>query len=444
MELYAIQKNYAVSYLEKLENATLDEHNAARAAFGSDEPATIVARSDAGNEATISIVGPLSPTGPSPLARFFGFGGTGYNEIVAAADSLATDPSIESVRLLMDTPGGSVSGMDAAHQSIKNLASKKTVVAENHGLLASAGYYLATAATKIKAMSPLAITGSIGIILAGIDTTDMLARDGIKRIRIVSVNAPNKQPDPATSQGRGVIQEGVDAMERIFIDTIAKGRDTTDKDVIDNFGKGGELVAQDPDPEKPDALLVGMIDSVMVQGNEVVAEADVIIKPASDDVDDVSAIVDSVSTPVIPITTEQTAAGGGKPTKETIPMDLKELKASHPALYAEAVGIGHEQGVTGERARSEAHIVLGEASGDMKYAMECVKDGTELTATVNAKHMAASINKKAVGDRGVESEGDLDTEAADAEAAANTELTKATAAALGVELDDKQEVASHG
>jgi len=438
VELYAIQKSYAVSYLEKIENATLDEHSAAHVAFGDDTPASIVARSATGNEATIAITGLLSPTGPSPLARFFGFGGTGYNEIIAAADELRNDASIDTVRLIMDTPGGAVSGMDAARQALVGLAAEKTLIAENHGLLASAGYYLATAAVRIKAMSPLALTGSIGIVVAGIDSSEALARNGLKRIRIVSANAPNKQPDPTTTQGRGVIQDGVDAMERIFINTIAEGRNTTSKDVIDNFGKGGELVAQDPDLGKPDALSVGMIDSVMVQGNEVVAEADIII----DDVEDVSAKVDNTRAPVIPITTEQTAEGGGKPTKETV-MDLKELKASHPALYAEAVGNGRKAGIADERMRSEAHIVLGEASGDMKYALECVKDGTELTAVVNSKHMAASINKKSVDDRSNESEDDLDTEG-DADAATDSELAKATAAALGVELNDEQEVASHG
>lgn len=426
MELYAIHKVFIEPYLEAIENATIQEKTAAFDRFGDKPVPSIISRTEGSNEAVIAITGPLSPTGPSPIARFFGFGGTGYADIMSAAKTLEDDPAIENVRIRMDTPGGTVNGMDQARQAIESLALKKNVIVENHGMIASAGYYLATAegVSKIVAMSPLAETGSIGIIRAGLDFSDALARNGIKRIKIISSNAPNKHADPTTAPGLKVHQVEIDAVERVFIDKAAKGRNTTTQDVIDNFGKGGMLIAQDPDPDKPDALKVGMIDEVVTQSPSSVTIDN---NSNNDDIDN-SKLIDNIGGDS-DIPKSKTVDGGGK-TKGAV-MDLITLKAEHPAIFAEAVAVG----VTQERERVDAHITMGEASGDMKLAVTCISEGTELNAAVNAKYMAASMNKNAKGDRASESEGDLDTEGDNDADAADKALAAATAEVLGVDID---------
>ncbi len=419
MELYALQESYARQYLEKIENATFDERAAAIAAFGGGEPDGIITRDDITGEAIITVKGMLTPMGPSPLARFFGFGGTGYNEIIAAARELEADESIKTVRLAMNTPGGTVDGMGAARLAIQSLASKKTVIAENHGVLASSGYYVATAAHRITAMTPLALSGSIGVMMAGVDVTDALSREGVKRISIVSANAPNKDPDIATAQGQSIVQKELDAMERIFIDAVASGRNITAEDVIANFGKGEALVARDPDPEKPDALKAGMIDSVITQSGEVVAEID--------DSVELTAKFDNHGGNVIPIVLKSTAEGGGKLTTRNVKMDMTQLKLEHSALYAQAVDEGVKTGIAQERSRADAHATMGEASGDMVYALACIKDGTDFTPAVNAKYLAANMNKAAIVARAGEGPGKIETKSGDLDVDEND---KAVAAKL--------------
>jgi len=263
VKLYAMDSGYLSQYLFALENATQEDHAAARDRFESQPLPDIATPVDASGEATISITGPLSPTGPSAIERFFGFGGTSYRAIIEAADAFREDPSVQRVRLAMHTPGGSVDGADQARAAIARLAAEKEVVAENHGLVASAGYLLASPATKIIAMTPFAETGSIGVIWAGIDTSQALENAGIKRIKIVSSNAPDKHADPSTEHGRSVHQREVDAMERVFIKAVADGRGVTPDYVAQNFGRGGVLIAEDPDPTKPSALKAGMIDGVI-------------------------------------------------------------------------------------------------------------------------------------------------------------------------------------
>jgi ClpP class serine protease len=213
-------------------------------------------------DAMLAISGPMSPEGPSFVDRLFGYGGTAYSDIIEAANSLRGNESVKRVKLVMHTPGGTVDGMHGAQDALKKLAAEKDVVAENHGMIASAGYGLAVAADRIIAMTPFAKTGSIGVVGGGIDASGAMEKFGVKRVVIVSKNAPNKAPNLATEEGQAVLQKEVDATERVFIQSIADGRGVTPEYVIENYGKGALLIAQDPDPDTPDALSAGLIDGL--------------------------------------------------------------------------------------------------------------------------------------------------------------------------------------
>ena len=95
-------------------------------------------------------------------------------------------------------------------------------------------------------------------------------------------------------------------------------------------------------------------------------------------------------------------------------MDLATLKASHPDTYKAAVAEGEKQ----ERDRVSAHLIMGEASGDMVTAIKAVNDGEQMTATLNAKYMAAGFKKGALAGRAED-----DTTVATATNNANTPAT---------------------
>lgn len=387
MEIYALEPIFAQRYLNTLENATNDDRNMALDRFGDEEPEGILSQD--GNSATITISGVTSPNGPSPLARYFGFSGTAYKDIVNAANQLKNDSSVEDVRVVMNTPGGTVEGVDSARQALAELAKVKNVVAENHGMIASAGYYMASAVPKITAVSDFAKTGSIGVIIAGLDNTEAMAERGYKKVRIVSKNAPDKAPDISTDHGIEVLQREVDATERVFIRAVAEGRDKTDQYVIDNFGKGAMLIAEDPDGSKPSALSVGLIDSVDSSG---VANSDELGYNSEE------------------LHNEPSGADGGHQTRRS-KMDVNTLQLEHPATYAAVLSAGATQ----ERERVEAHMEMGEASGDMKMALEHIKSGSDLTPAINAKYMAASMKNNAIEARNEEKPEDMNTSNEDAD-----------------------------
>lgn len=259
-QLWLAEPNFLVNYLGKLENASAEEIQAATDLFGEAELPSILTIE--GEEAIISIIGPMSRTGPSWLARLFGFGGTAYNDIIESLKIAQENPIVKKIRLIMDTPGGEVKGTDDVFQAVQAAKKEKPVIAENHGMVASGGYWIASAATQIIATSPSNETGSIGIIVAALDFTKSMEKDGVKLIVLTSKNAPDKAPDITKKEGRDLIQERINALERVFISRVAEGRGITIEHVQQNFGQGALLIAQDPDNSNPDALSVGMIDAV--------------------------------------------------------------------------------------------------------------------------------------------------------------------------------------
>jgi hypothetical protein len=98
-----------------------------------------------------------------------------------------------------------------------------------------------------------------------------------------------------------------------------------------------------------------------------------------------------------------TTAASGKQTKGE-DMDLKTLKTEHRDVFDAAVKIGIEA----ERKRAEAHLVLGEASGDIETALAAIKAGDELDALYSAKYQAASMRKAQMSGRAADNPDGLD------------------------------------
>jgi ClpP class serine protease len=76
---------------------------------------------------------------------------------------------------------------------------------------ASAAYWLAAATSRIT-ISDTALVGSIGVVGTAIDDRERQKMQGVTFHQIVSSNAPKKRPDPATPEGRQVLQNEIDAL----------------------------------------------------------------------------------------------------------------------------------------------------------------------------------------------------------------------------------------
>jgi ClpP class serine protease len=314
-DIWCCELEHLRSYASKVLAAREGDIQAGMAAYSSrGEPNEIL--SVEGGTATIRIEGTLTDK-VSGLAAFLGFGGTTYGQIMDAIARVDGDPSISSVKLAINSPGGNIVGLDDIWIALRDLGTRKQVVAENRGMIASAAYWIASAASRIVAISPAAMTGSIGVQAVLIDRSKATSADGTREIRIVSKNAPDKNPDPGTPEGEAVYQEMIDSIERVFLSRIAEGRGMTVEQVAADFGQGRMLIAQDPDSEMKSALSVNMIDAVL---GDFTSKSAVVIGRNSNALDTKGETTESS----ISITDDKDQK-----------MTLKELLASDPVAKAE-------------------------------------------------------------------------------------------------------------
>lgn len=302
----------------------------------------------AGNNAEVAVKGVITKA-PCFLAMLFGGGNTTYGEIIAALAEAEADATVDNITLAIDSPGGHFDGLFDTLAAIQSTTKPVKAVISNVG--ASAAFAIASQADEIIASNRAARIGSVGVA-ATFEVSDT-------EVTITSTEAPKKRPDVTTEEGKAMVREELDAMHEIFVDAIAEGRSTTIEKVNAEFGQGATLLAGE-------ALKRGMIDAVAETSLKVVESAK---------------------------TTTTARSGGNNPEKG--PMDLKTLKAQHPDVYAAAV----QEGVESERDRVTAHLTMGEASGDNKTAYAAIKDGSEMTATLQATYMTAGMNRQDVANR---------------------------------------------
>jgi len=333
----------------------------------------------AGGKAQINVTGVLT-NAPNIYARFFGGGNTTYTELRAALLAADADSAVNEIQMSIDSPGG---GVDGLFEFIDTMRAVTKPIRATATRAASAAYAIAAQADSIEAAGRAATFGSIGIVAEGYVSEN--------RVSVTSTNAPKKRPDLKTEQGRAVVREELDALHDLFVEAIAAGRDTSADNINANYGQGAILLAGD-------ALKKGMIDSIKT-------------------------------------TQSKPATTSGK-REEARSMDLAELKSKHPQTYAAAVAEGQAE----ERDRATAHLVMGAASGDMETAVQAVKDGSAMTATIQATYLAAGMNKN---DSNARQDDDDDASALDgvppsnpdADAQAADAVMKAAAEACGVEWE---------
>jgi ClpP class serine protease len=200
--------------------------------------------------AVIPVTGPIFPRANMMTEQS---GATSIAMLQNDFRAALTNAEVGAIMLVVDSPGGQVSGISAFADMVASGAKLKPTIAHVSGSAASAAYWIASATGEMT-MERTAIVGSIGVV-AAVPKQVEPDSDGYVAIEIVSSNAPNKRPDPTTEDGAGEIRSTLDAIESTFIADVARGRKTTADNVIANFGGGGVKVGNA-------AVKAGMADKV--------------------------------------------------------------------------------------------------------------------------------------------------------------------------------------
>lgn len=286
-------------------------------------------------EAQIRVSGPLLD-GPDWILDWFEIEYTTYGDLRADLAEASNDKGVTGIELVLDSPGGMVSGLFELLAELQRFSKAKRSTAS---LAASAAYAIAAHGGKIAATDPLATFGSIGVAASYWPSS---------MIDVTSTAAPDKRPDPKTEQGRSVIRAYLDEIHELFASSIAAGRGTTAASVNAEYGGGRVFLAAE-------SLRRSMIDSIAGDAGEKTAA--------------------------------RAATKGNK-------MNLDQLKAEHPALFAQVHSLGEAAGVTAERARVADHLQLGQDCGDVTVAFAPIREGKSV-AQAQAAYLGANMRRNA-------------------------------------------------
>jgi protease IV len=163
---------------------------------------------------TIAVLNIFSIINYNEDTDYFGFRRNGAIYWIEMLQSIEDNPNIKAVILRINSPGGTVAATQEIYNEIKRLKDKGKIVTVSMGDLAASGaYYIACAADYIVA-NPGTLTGSIGVILAGFDLSELFKKIGIS----YNVIKSGKNKDIFSSY-RKMTQEEYQLLNELILDT---------------------------------------------------------------------------------------------------------------------------------------------------------------------------------------------------------------------------------
>lgn len=173
------------------------------------------------------------------------------------------NPAVRAIVLEINSPGGVAAGINELADMIYEARDRKRVIAYGDGTVASAAYWLASAADEI-VVDATAVGGSIGARMTIVDVSGRDAKAGVRTYDIVSSQSPDKALDVTQDAGRAKIQKIVDDLAHVFVQAVARNRGVDAATVLANYGQGGLKVGVDL-VESGMADRLGSLDEVVAE-----------------------------------------------------------------------------------------------------------------------------------------------------------------------------------
>ena len=244
-------------------------------------------------------------------------------------ESAVADPRVTTMVLAIDSPGGSVFGTPEFGATVFELSKIKPIVTVSEATLASAAYWVGSAANAVYISGPTVQVGSIGVVAS--HSFDPTARGTTTEITAGKYKRIASPTGPLSKEGLAYMQGHVDHLYSVFVDAVAAQRGASTDAVLEHMADGRVFIGQQ-------AIDHGLVDGYAT----------------------VDAMVEQLATNPAKFAKRRKAifALGGLPPQsagaqagahETEPvllensnpemkgssMDRKELELQHPALFAQ-------------------------------------------------------------------------------------------------------------
>ena len=167
------------------------------------------------------------------------------------------DPSVHSIILSIDSPGGTVDGTQTLANAVTAARSFKPVVALASGTMASAAYWAGSAAQAVYIVDGTTAVGSIGVVATHRDMSGAEALQGVKTTEVYAGQYKRiaSSYEPLSKAGRQSIQDQVDYTYALFVGAVAQQRGVPEETVLKNMADGRVFMGQQ-------AIDAGLVDGV--------------------------------------------------------------------------------------------------------------------------------------------------------------------------------------
>ena len=182
--------------------------------------------------------------------------GTATESVRRQFRAMMNDDRIDAIVLDIDSPGGSVFGVQELADDIFAARGSKKVVAVANSLAASAAYWIGSAADEF-VVTKGGEVGSIGVIAAHEDHSKELEAKGVD-VTVITAGKFKGEGNPfgpLDEEGLTAIQGSVNDYYDGFVNAVARHRGVTGKDVRDGFGEGRSVGADR-------AVAMNMVDRI--------------------------------------------------------------------------------------------------------------------------------------------------------------------------------------
>lgn len=176
--------------------------------------------------AVLSINGVIQDTGDAE--SFFESPLYNHKAFMEQLDYVKESDDVKAIILQVNSPGGGVVESAQIHDKIKEIQkeTKKPIYVSMGSMAASGGYYVSAPADKIFA-SPETLTGSLGVIMQGVNYAGLAEKYGVEFTTIKSgpykdIMSPSR---PMTEEERKILQSMIDNSYEGFVKVISEGRD---------------------------------------------------------------------------------------------------------------------------------------------------------------------------------------------------------------------------
>jgi signal peptide peptidase SppA len=194
-------------------------------------------------------------------------GGTSTQIIADQFAQALEDPAVRAIVLAIDSPGGTVDGTQALADQIYAARGQKPIVAVADGIMASAAYWIGSAADRVYISGDTTQVGSIGVITTHVD---MSARDMQAGVRVTEIKAGKYKQAGSSNAPLGMaekdtLQAAVDQVYGVFLVAVARHRGVDVETAQQNMADGRVFMGRN-------AIEAGLVDGVATL-DQLVAQA---------------------------------------------------------------------------------------------------------------------------------------------------------------------------